>query len=71
MKMANDLIRIAAAGGCIVVRATDYMKSELERIAAAGVSHNAKLTVKRADALKTSDCEAIAKKNPGNVIFDF
>jgi hypothetical protein len=66
-----ELKDIVAAGGSIIVNATNYKGYELKDIAAAGVPKNGKLLIKKADILKGYECKDIAAANPGNVTFDF
>ncbi len=66
-----ELKEIVAAGGCIIINATNYKGYELKDIAAAGVLRNGKLLIKKADVLKGYECKDIVAANPGNVTFDF
>lgn len=68
---ASDLRYIASAGGNVIVDARQYSASDLRYIAKAGKNKEAKLSIKNAKKLSTSDCRYIALENPGNVEFNF
>ncbi len=68
---ASGLRDIASAGGNVIVDACQYSASDLRYIAEAGKKKEAKLSIKNAKKLSTSDCRYIALENPGNVEFDF
>lgn len=67
-----ELRSILSYGGSIVVSAKDFSSLELRSLAMETKANNAKLYIKRADALSPLVCKGIAMSGgKGNVIFDF
>lgn len=62
-----ELQAIAAAGGGLILDAAKYSGVDLQAIARKVTSL---LTLKNAAKLTAAECQAIAKQNPGRVVFD-
>ncbi len=67
LKMTSELIKIAAAGGGLIIDADKRMTLELVKIAAAA---NNKIIIKNINNRMTSELVKIAAAGKGNVIFD-
>lgn len=68
---SSDLQMIARAGGNIVIDATPFTTSDLYLVAAAGKQTGSSLTILGAGKFFASDCQMIARANPGHVTFHF
>jgi hypothetical protein len=68
---SSDLQMIARAGGNIIVDAKPFMASDLYLVAAAGKQSGSTLTILGAGKFLASDCQMIARANPGRVTFNF
>ncbi len=71
MKLTDDLIRIASAGGGLEIPASSKMTDDLIRIASAGGRSGASLRITGAGAKMTSDLIRIASAGAGRVTFAF
>jgi hypothetical protein len=71
MKMTDDLIRIASAGGGLEIAAGSKMTDDLIRIASAGGRSGASLRITGAGTKMTNDLIRIASAGAGRVTFVF
>ena len=71
MLAVNDLVRIAAAGGGLILQAPGYSVSDLIRIASASSSKRARLILKSAARLSVDDLVRVAAAGGGCVSFEF
>ena len=69
-KMTDQIIRIVAAGGGVIVDGDGKMSDQLVRIAAAAKSSGATVIIKNADAKMSDQLVRVAAAGGGNVIFD-
>ncbi len=71
MLMTNDLIRIAAAGGGMVLDSKKIMINDLIRIAAASSSGTGKIILNNVNGILVDDLIRISAAGKGNIIFNF
>ncbi len=70
--LTSDLIRIANAGGGMVIDARGMLAADLVRIANASASRGTGIIkIKNSGSCLTNDLIRIANAGKGNVIFDF
>ena len=69
-KMTDQIVRIVAAGGGVIVNGKGKMSDQLVRIASAAKSSGATVIIKNADAKMSDQLVRIASAGGGNVIFD-
>ena len=70
VKRTDDLVRIAAAGGGLVINGNMRRTDELVRIAAAASRHGARLRLKGLTIRPVEELIKIAAAGKGSVIFD-
>ena len=71
MFTTDSLVRIANAGGGMIIDAKQMMTDSLVRIANAASNGSGKIIIKNADKHMTDSLVRIANASKGNVIFDF
>lgn len=71
MRMVDDLIKIANAGGGMILDAGPMMTDNLVKIAIAASNTSSKIILKNVNNKMTNDLIKIAIAGQGNVIFDF
>lgn len=71
MKTTSELVRIAAAGGGLRLKASDKTTSELALIASAASNTQAIITITSANSRSTSELALIAAAGKGRVVFEF
>lgn len=71
MRMVNDLIKIANAGGGMILDARPIMTDNLVKIAISASNTSSKIILKNVNNKTTNDLIRIAVAGQGNVIFDF
>jgi hypothetical protein len=69
MRLTDDLVRIAAAGGGFTVDSNGRTIDNLTRISAAAKG-KATIVIRRASHMRTDDLVRIAAAGKGSVIFD-
>lgn len=69
-KTTDQLVRIASAGGGMIIDGKEKTTDQLQRIVAAASQSDAKITIVNAESKTTDQLERIAAAGNGNVIFD-